>query len=345
MNIDIEDFPAALVGVGPDGRVAFRNQRARLLLADSGEIAPGSDWAALMLGDDAARFGRFVTGLAVGATAAQEFQFGPRTQPLRLKVQAQRLPAGFTCALHKAEFERIGPPIFFGQAEVWLPANFLSRLTHELKTHVATAHAALFLLRGHARSLDAGKEQKWLNAVRESIAALGAALEQMDSFERTVTGSSAQGPEPINVTAWLDTIVARVKKAAPSSTVTLELEPGVTGRWWFGELLLGTAVECLLANALKFAPPGGRASIQIKEAGGYFDLVVSDNGPGVAAAEVERLFVPFFQGQNARDLPGCGLGLAIVRAAVTRLAGSVTYHHEPGVGTEFRVRVPARPER
>lgn len=340
-----DELPEAVIRVAAGGRIASLNDRARQLLALVGEVGPGADWFQLLAEEDAVRFARLIGGLAVGATARQEFQFGSRSSPVRLSVNALRLATGFACSLQKADVERTGPPIFVGQTEVWLPSNFLSRLTHQLKNHVATAQAASFLLRTHGRTLEGPREQKWTSAIQESVVSLRTILEQMDSLERTVTGAAVQGPEPLNLPAWIEMIADRSRKAAPASAVELVVKPGATGRWWFGEILLGTALECLLLNALQFAPAGGQAAIQAVEDGRFLEITVTDNGPGVAAEEEERLFAPFFRGQNARQVPGSGLGLAIARAAVTRLGGSVRYVRRQGGGAEFQVRVPARPER
>ena len=155
-----DDLPEAVVRVAADGRIAGCNDRARQLLAGAGDIGPGGDWIQLMPDAEAARFARFIGGMAVGATARQAFQFGPRTCSLRLSGNALRLPAGFSCSLQKAGVETAGAAMFVGQTETWLPPNLLSRMTHQLKTHVATAQAASFLLRTHGRTLDGAREQK-----------------------------------------------------------------------------------------------------------------------------------------------------------------------------------------
>jgi signal transduction histidine kinase len=340
-----EELPEAFVRVAAGGRIAVCNERARQLLAGCGEVGPGVDWFQLLVADEDVRFGRLIGGLAVGATARQEFHFGPRSSPVRLAVNALRLAAGFACSLQRAEGMRAGPPIFVGQTEVWLPPNFLSRLTHQLKNHVATAQAASFLLRTRGRAPEDAREKKWAGAIQESVVSLGTILEQMDALERTVTGAPLQAPEPLNLPDWIQMVADRSRKAAPASTVSLVVKPGASGRWWFGEVFLGTALECLLLNALHFAPAGGAASVQAIEDGLFLEFTVADNGPGVTPAEVERLFTPFFRGQNAQGVTGSGLGLAIARAAVTRLGGTVKYVRRPGIGTEVQVRVPARPER
>lgn len=344
-SLNPEDLPDAWARIDAEGRLVVINERARWLFASLSLVEAPVRWADVISTEEAARFARLVSGLPVGATAVQEFDFGTRPRLVRFRVNVLRLEEGFSCTLQQGPGPRAVPPLFVGQAEVWLPADFLSRLTHGLRTHVATAQAAAFVLGSNGQNLAGPKERKWMGAIRDSLGGLGGMLDQIDALDRTICDDRGRGPEPINVSAWLAMVVERTRKVAPDSTVSLEIGPCVGGRWWFGDFLLGTILECLLSNALKFAPADGRASIRIVEADKGLEILVADNGPGVTEVEAESLFKPFFRARNAHALPGCGLGLAIARAAATSLGGSVTYRHRTGTGTEFRVVVPARAER
>ena len=100
----------------------------------------------------------------------------------------------------------------------------------------------------------------------------------------------------------------------------------------------------LLGNAVKFTPRGGRIGLHIDAdaIGEVIRLVVWDNGPGIAAADQERLFKPFTQldSRLARDHGGSGLGLALVSALVDLHGGSVSLDSTPGEGSRFTVRLP-----
>jgi signal transduction histidine kinase len=107
---------------------------------------------------------------------------------------------------------------------------------------------------------------------------------------------------------------------------------------------LGEALVNLLVNALEVMPDGGRLSISVDaavaettEAGHAVRIEVADNGPGVKAADRERLFEPFFTTKAS----GSGLGLAIVRQTVDRHGGTVAVRSEPGTGTTFSISLPA----
>ena len=104
---------------------------------------------------------------------------------------------------------------------------------------------------------------------------------------------------------------------------------------------LGRAVRNLVDNAARHAQ--GRVVVTLRRDDGDVVLVVDDDGPGVPAADRDRIFERFtrLDESRARDAGGVGLGLSMVRAIVERHAGTVTVDDAPGGGARFVVRLPA----
>jgi len=96
------------------------------------------------------------------------------------------------------------------------------------------------------------------------------------------------------------------------------------------------AVNNLLDNAVKYSPDGGVVEVACGEG----VLVVRDHGPGVADADIERIFDRFYRAPEARSRPGSGLGLAIVAQVALDEGGQVSVHHAPGGGALFRLAFP-----
>lgn len=80
--------------------------------------------------------------------------------------------------------------------------------------------------------------------------------------------------------------------------------------------LIGQAVTNLLDNAIKYTPPPGKVSIELKAKGSDFEIIVRDNGPGIPEADRERVFERFVRLENERNSPGNGLGLSLVQAVL-----------------------------
>lgn len=106
----------------------------------------------------------------------------------------------------------------------------------------------------------------------------------------------------------------------------------------------------LMSNAIKYTPTGGRVSMTARIArrgrDGMLDgeFIVEDTGIGMDEAFVARMYEPFLRSQEAldRQIPGQGLGLAIVQRLTARMKGTIAVKSRPGEGTRFCVRVPLR---
>ncbi len=109
---------------------------------------------------------------------------------------------------------------------------------------------------------------------------------------------------------------------------------------WADEDLLQVAVYNLVQNACKFTSPTGRIELQAGVQGPWVTLSVVDSGCGIPADELPRLGEELFRGQNARDLPGKGLGLAMAQAIVERHDGALTVQSWEGRGTAVTIRLP-----
>jgi two-component system sensor histidine kinase SenX3 len=101
----------------------------------------------------------------------------------------------------------------------------------------------------------------------------------------------------------------------------------------------------LLDNAVKFSPEGERVTAAVTAAGGRVILSIEDRGPGIPAAEREKIFQRFYQTDPSRSKakPGTGLGLAIVKHLAALHHAQVLVGGEPGSGAIFRVSFPMPP--
>jgi signal transduction histidine kinase len=111
---------------------------------------------------------------------------------------------------------------------------------------------------------------------------------------------------------------------------------------------LDRVVVNLVNNAVKYTHTGGTITITLRPADeedgdGMVELVVADDGIGIAEADHDRLFTEFFRSTNPAALarPGTGLGLTIVDRIVRRHGGRIEVDSELGIGTTFRVLLPA----
>ena len=103
---------------------------------------------------------------------------------------------------------------------------------------------------------------------------------------------------------------------------------------------LHDAVTNVLSNAIRYNNERGRVDVRLSSAGGARELSVSDSGIGIDAADLPRVFEPFFRGDPARsrDTGGAGLGLALTRAIVEQHGGTIECQSTASKGTTVTLR-------
>lgn len=104
--------------------------------------------------------------------------------------------------------------------------------------------------------------------------------------------------------------------------------------------LLTLAFRNLIENALKFSGAQGRVEARASENGRTIQVEIDDNGRGIPAEDLPHIFDELYRGENARDMPGSGLGLAMVRRIIELHGGSVEVHSRAEQGTMVLVHLP-----
>jgi signal transduction histidine kinase len=135
--------------------------------------------------------------------------------------------------------------------------------------------------------------------------------------------------------------VADQQRAAPNHRLELVVKGAASGRWDNGRL--ERVIDNLLSNAVKYSPQGGRVLVEVESQDGSLgpvSLRVSDQGVGIAAADLPHIFEWFGRGKNTGAIRGSGIGLAGVKAIVEQHGGSISVQSEEGKGATFTVRLP-----
>jgi two-component system OmpR family sensor kinase len=104
--------------------------------------------------------------------------------------------------------------------------------------------------------------------------------------------------------------------------------------------LLVVAFRNLIENALKFSGPHGQVEVRASEDGHNLLVEIDDNGRGIPPEDLPHIFDELYRGENARDMPGSGLGLALVRRIIELHDGSLKVNSRPEQGTMVRVQLP-----
>jgi two-component system phosphate regulon sensor histidine kinase PhoR len=224
--------------------------------------------------------------------------------------------------------------------------DFVANVSHELKTPIASIKGFVETLLDGAMD-DPGDTRRFLGIVARQADRLAAIIEDLLALSR-IEQSEGTGNLPrdtMPVAAVLEAATAACLPRATELGVVLEVDCPSDLGWRINAPLFEQAVINLVDNAVKYSEQGDvvrlSAAHEPGEAG-QLVILVQDEGCGIAADHLPRLFERFYRVDKARSrgLGGTGLGLSIVKHIVQAHGGSVAVESEPGVGTSFTIRLP-----
>ena len=217
-----------------------------------------------------------------------------------------------------------------------LRIGFTAAVSHELRTPLARLLALL-----DSASLPKADTTALLEQARQEVESMAELVDDVLFLSELETGRAVVGLGDVRVTPIVEQVVASLRPSAErhgQEVVTLLADDAAVA---VRPRMLRVLVENLLTNAIRYAGDGARITVSVRREGGAVLISVADNGRGVSAAELTRLFERFYRGDRARTTHGSGLGLAIVKHVVTQAGGDVEARRGPGgLGLEVRCTFP-----
>lgn len=213
----------------------------------------------------------------------------------------------------------------------------IATLRHELRTPLnAILGFAEVLLSGVDGALsDAQRED--VEVIARSGAHLLRLVDDVLDLSAMASGRYALKREPIDLVTLGREVLAEAEGIARGRSVTLALDAIERADVYADPVALRRAFTNLVVNAIEHA--GGRVTLSVTVKGRGFAFAVSDNGPGIAAGDLRRLFKPYERGRNTESR-GSGLGLAITLGLVELHGGALSANSEEGRGSTFTATLP-----
>ncbi len=223
--------------------------------------------------------------------------------------------------------------------------DFLADVSHELRTPIAALRTFNELLQERA-----GEDPV---ARAEFLEASGAQLERLDWLAQNLlelskldSGLVLLDLRPDDIRSTVEQAVEQAEPAARRRGIDLAIRlPEHPLRIRHDPVRVGQVVANLVGNAIKFTPRGGHIAVEVSPAPDGARIVVTDDGVGIDASELPRIFERFYRGTGANEArgSGSGLGLAIVRSIVEMHGGTVAVESRLNAGSTFTVILPRDP--
>jgi len=227
-----------------------------------------------------------------------------------------------------------------------LKTNFLSLVTHDLKTPVAR-------IQGLAEVLLRKASERLIERDRETVEHIIGATDELNRFITSIlelnkveSNRLTLNLESKDVNQLIEKSVDGFKAQSRASRITIEsnLEPLFPVK--LDSTLICKVVNNLIDNALKYSPAGSTIRVESREIANQIEISVSDQGIGLSEDEVENLFTRFYRAKNATTsaVAGTGLGLYLTKYFIEAHQGRVVVESAPGAGSTFRIILPLDPE-
>jgi two-component system sensor histidine kinase KdpD len=218
----------------------------------------------------------------------------------------------------------------------------LSAVSHDLRTPLASAKAAVTSLRTPDVAFNEADRAELLATAEESIDKLTRLVENLLDMSRLQAGALGMHPQLISVAEAIPRAIDDVGDAAydvsvdaPEELAEVYADPG----------LLERILVNVVTNAVRYSPAGQPPTIMVSEHGGMVEVRIIDRGPGIPVADRERVFLPFQRLGDRDNETGVGLGLALSRGLAEAMGGTLQPENTPGGGLTMTLSLPAADSR
>jgi two-component system phosphate regulon sensor histidine kinase PhoR len=201
--------------------------------------------------------------------------------------------------------------------------DFVSNVSHELRTPLASLKALVNTLRGGALD-DPPAAQHFLERMEIEVDAMTQMTEELLELARTESGRVPLQMASISVADLVAPPTERLRPQAERAGLTLAIDlPDDLPDVLADRERIQQVMSNLVHNAIKFTPPGGKVAVSAARGPGEVWVSVTDDGVGIDAADVSRVFERFYKADRARSGGGTGLGLSIAKHIVAAHHGSI----------------------
>jgi PAS domain S-box-containing protein len=219
--------------------------------------------------------------------------------------------------------------------------EFISHISHELKTplNVLSMYSESLLTEG------ADNEEyriEAVNVIHDEVERLSTLINNLLAINQYELGGVIAQRKHVRMHEFLEDAFNNIAKSRDKKDLEFDLDiPREMSMVYIDKDLFRIAINNLLTNAIKYSKPGGKVSLNASETEDSIEIVVSDEGYGIAESDIKQIFDKFFRStdDNIRKQTGHGLGLSLAHQIVLMHHGDLSCTSEPGKGSQFVIRM------
>jgi len=221
-----------------------------------------------------------------------------------------------------------------------LKLRFFSMASHEFRTPLSTILISAQLLENSSPNWTPEKKLKNLHRIQSAAKTMTQLLTDILTLTRAESGKLEFKPERLDLDKFCRDLVEEVELSSRAQQNIFFISHCPVKNGYLDEKLLRSILSNLLSNAVKYSREDSHIYFTLDCESESVIFEIQDQGIGISREDQENLFESFHRGQNVGDVPGTGLGLAVVKKCVDLHGGSITVQSKVGVGTTFTVTLP-----
>jgi two-component system phosphate regulon sensor histidine kinase PhoR len=272
-----------------------------------------------------------------------ELDFGSAMPQILPKMWLQIVLAFFMTGMIIMAFRFMYKSLKEQQKMAALKNDFISNMTHELKTPIATVSVALEALKNFSAIDNPQRTKEYLDISSAELNRLSMLVDKVLRINMFEAEKLDIDKHPVDLAAITAEVLQAQQLQADKIGAVLQWNlPGMPVMVKGDKLHLMSVLYNLLDNAMKYRSQNPEIKVYMERKGEKVYWSVQDNGPGIAAEYKARVFEKFFrvpQGDR-HDIKGYGLGLSYVHDVVQKHGGTISVESEPGKGSIFTVELP-----
>lgn len=336
--------PVPYVLVDVNGTVESLNRAAMRLFKTSEEVCKGTNIFDAVESENTVRIGLcreyLKQGIAVNDEEVRVMQVGGTHRWVMLSIfsftDSARTQKGLMTFVDITKQKQVDAA----------KTEFVSLASHQLRTPLTTMKWNMELLHSTNPNAFTGEQQELYGRVMQGLVRMDLLVTDFLNASRFELGTLTVDRTQFDLTTFVYELMQDHRAHAEERQIQIEEVWGERPYLIYSDLKLLTMIlGNLLSNAVKYTRDGGHVRLEVMREAEWVIFKVIDTGIGIPPDEHEQIFSKIFRASNARAqvAEGTGLGLYIVREAVTVLGGTISFVSQIGVGTTFTVALPNEP--
>jgi signal transduction histidine kinase len=338
VNFALRSVEDGLLISGPDGLITFANRSAGAILGVPARGLVGQNLTERLAGS--------VDAETLARVAAERGHVEREISIRGLRTLQYTLRLAAVSADEKGEGPVLGIVASLSdvtrQYELQQTKNdVISLVSHEMRTPLTAIQGMTELLAAY--DVEPGRRREMNLAINDEVKRLTRMITGYLDITRLESGATEMRLSPVRAESLLERILILLEPVAAQRQIRLVRNfPADLPPFLADADLLSRAVENLVSNAIKYSPDGTAVTVSARAGEEYIAIEVADHGYGIPEADLGRVFDKFYRVPRVQDadVPGTGLGLALVREIAELHRGSISVRSEVNQGSTFTLRIP-----